>query len=167
MYSFRSATVAVSRSATSFTRLVGGSSARAGDVKSANARMRPMTKSLGGFRAALLLGCVALGTAGILYARFKEIPTWVALPILAAFLVEYSFYLLPAFPELRKQLSGPRLPVFVVVSFVLPYLACYAPLGQFQWINLVKLGALGLALALWYVALPVTVLTDLAFLAIV
>jgi membrane protease YdiL (CAAX protease family) len=126
-----------------------------------------MTKSLGGFRAALLLGCVALGTAGILYARFKEIPTWVALPILAAFLVEYLFYLLPAFPELRKQLSGPRLPVFVVVSFVLPYLACYAPLGQFQWINLVKLGALGLALALWYLALPVTVLTDLAFLAIV
>ena len=129
--------------------------------------MRPMTKSLGSFRAALLIGWVALAAAGVLFARFKDIPGWAAGPVLAAFLVEYPFYLVPAFPELRKRLSGMALPPFLLASLLLPYLVCYVATGQFLWINLIKLAALALALGLWYLVLPVAVITDLAFLALV
>jgi uncharacterized protein len=126
-----------------------------------------MAKSLGSFRAALLIGWVALAAAGVLFARFRDIPGWAAGPVLAAFLVEYPFYLVPAFPELRKRLSGMTLPPFLLASLLLPYLACYVATGQFLWISLIKLAALALAMGLWYLVLPVTVLTDLAFLTLV
>src|SRR5947209_4982687 len=35
--------------------------------------MKPMAKSLGGFRAAVLAGWIALGAAGVWYARSKDI----------------------------------------------------------------------------------------------
>jgi membrane protease YdiL (CAAX protease family) len=126
-----------------------------------------MAKSPSGFRAALLIGWMALGTAGVLYARLKNIPSWAAVPVLAAFLVEYPFYLVPAFPELRKRLAGTVLPLFLLVSLLLPYLICYGAAGQFHWDNLVKLAAIAMALGLWYLVLPVAVVTDLAFLALV
>ena len=129
--------------------------------------MRPMAKSPSGFRAALLIGWIALGAAGVLYARLKDIPSWAAVPVLAAFLVEYPFYLVPAFPELRKRLAGTVLPLFLLVSLLLPYLCCYVAVGQFHWDNFVKLAAIALALGLWYLVLPVTAVTDLAFLALV
>ena len=126
-----------------------------------------MTQSPGRFRAALLIGWLLLGAAGMVYARLKDIPGWAAWPVLAAFLVEYPFYLLPAFPELRARLSGARLPPFLVVSALLPYLTCYLPLGHLQWIAVARLAALALALGLWYLLLPVSTLTDIAFLILI
>jgi len=87
--------------------------------------------------------------------------------VLAAFLVEYPFYLVPAFPDLRERLSGVILPLYLAASVLLPYLVCYVPNGLFLWSGLVKLAALALALGLWYLVLPVTVFTDLAFLILV
>jgi membrane protease YdiL (CAAX protease family) len=126
-----------------------------------------MTQSPGRFRAALLIGWIALGAAGMVYARLKDIPTWAALPVLAAFLVEYPFYLLPGFPELRERLTGRALPLFLVISALLPYFACYIGSGQFHWLSVVRLTALALALGLWYLVLPIAIITDLAFLALI
>ena len=50
---------------------------------------------------------------------------------------------------------------------MLPYLVCCCGAVQFQWIGLVRLAALSLALCLWYVVLPATALTDIAFLALI
>ena len=129
--------------------------------------MRPMAKTLGGFRAALLIGWIALASAGVLYARLKSIPEPAALAILAAFLVEYPFYLVPGFPEIRKRLAGPKLPVFLIVSAVLSYLAFSLPAATFHWGALLRLAALAAVLALWYVVLPANALTDVVFLALV
>jgi len=126
--------------------------------------MKPMAKMLGSFRAAVLIGWMALGVAGVLYARLKGIPSWAAMPVLAAFLVEYPFYLVPAFPTLRERLAGARLPGFLLVSTVLPYLVCCCGAVEFQWIGLARLAALSLALGQWYVLLPANALTDIAFL---
>jgi membrane protease YdiL (CAAX protease family) len=126
-----------------------------------------MAQSLGRFRAVLLIGWILLGAAGLLYARFTDIPSWAAVPVLAAFLIEYPFYLLPAFPELRKRFEGAILPLFLVVSILLPYLIETLALGGFLWANAIKLVALALALGLWYLVLPVNVLVDLGFLALV
>jgi membrane protease YdiL (CAAX protease family) len=129
--------------------------------------MIPMAKSLGRFRAALLIGWIILGAAGLLYAHFKSIPSWAAIPVLIAFLLEFPFYLVPAFAELRKRLAGRSLPLFLVISLILPFLVCSIAAGHVAFLSVVKLAALALAVGLWYVVLPTTILTDLGFLALV
>jgi uncharacterized protein len=129
--------------------------------------MSPMAKTFGGFRAALLVGWALLFAIGVWYARFKDIPGWAALPALAAFLLEYPFYLVPAFPALREELAGGPLPGFLVASAVLPYLASCTGAVSFQLVSFVKLAALALALGLWYRILPAVPVVDLGFLALV
>jgi len=128
--------------------------------------MRPMAKTPGGFRAALLIGWIALSAAGILYARVRGIPSWAALPVLAAFLVEYPFYLVMGFPSVRERFTGLALHAFLVASAALPYLACCCGAIRFQWASLLQLSALALALSLWFVVLPAVPAVDLAFLAL-
>jgi len=131
------------------------------------ARMLRMSSSPGGFRTALLAGWVALSAAGIIYARFKNIPNWAAFPILAAFLLEYPFYLATGFPAVRERLAGWSLAAYILASTLLPYLvSCYGT-GLFQWSGLVRLAALAGVLSLWYVVLPAAPLYDLAFLALI
>src|ERR1039458_7912564 len=129
--------------------------------------MRPMAKSLNAFRATLLIGWMALCVTGVLYARIRGVPSWAAAPALAAFLVEYAFYLVPAFPTVRERVAGWRLPVFLVASAVLPYLACCCGAVPFHWIALARLIALALALGLWYFVLPPSTPSDLGFGALV
>jgi membrane protease YdiL (CAAX protease family) len=126
-----------------------------------------MAKTLGSFRAAVLIGWIALGAVGAVYARLKGIPGWAAVPVLAAFLVEYPFYLVPAFPASRERLAGARLPGFLLASTVLPYLVCCCGAIEFHWVGLVRLAALSVALGLWYLVLPATALADVAFLALI
>jgi membrane protease YdiL (CAAX protease family) len=124
-----------------------------------------MTKSLGGFRAALLAGWTALSAAGLLYARSKGIPAWTALPVLAAFLVEYPFYLVPAFEGVRTRFEHS--PAWLVASFLAPYVLYASNTGQFRWWALAQLAALAIALSLWYQIFPAAPLADGAFLALV
>src|SRR5690242_5829073 len=119
MYSLRSVSVSVSRCATSFARFSGASWAARKGAQKANARMRPMLESPpetsrrgGSFAAAVLIGWAVLGAAGFWYARFKAIPNWATLPLLAAFLAEYPFYLALAFPAVRERFAGPHLPAY-------------------------------------------------------
>jgi len=126
-----------------------------------------MIKSLGSFRAALLGGWVALGGAGVLYARIKNIPGWAALPVVAAFLVAYPFYLVPAFREWRERLAGVWLGAYVVAAAVLPYLACCCGGVSFELGSFFRLLAMGLVFAIWYVVFPPAALVDLAFLVLI
>jgi membrane protease YdiL (CAAX protease family) len=125
-----------------------------------------MTKTLGGFRAALLIGWILLGAAGLLYARERGIPAWAALPVLAAFLLEYSFYLVPGFEQLRERLAGPRLPWLLAASAVAPYLIYSIGTGQFQWAALAKLAVLALIVSFWYVVLPAGAAADIGLLCL-
>jgi membrane protease YdiL (CAAX protease family) len=125
-----------------------------------------MTKTLGGFRAALLIGWIVLGAAGVLYARGRGIPAWAAVPVLAAFLFEYLFYLVPGFEQLRERLAGPRLPWLLAASAVAPYLVYSIGTGQFQWAALAKLTALALIVSFWYVVLPAGAFADIGLLCL-
>jgi membrane protease YdiL (CAAX protease family) len=129
--------------------------------------MSAMAKTSGGFRATVLAGWVLLSVIGLWFARFKGIPTWAALPALAAFLIEYPFYLVPAFRSVREELAGRALPWYLVTSAVLPYLAASMGATHFAWINLLKLIALALVPWLWYRILPVAPVVDIGFLALV
>src|ERR1051325_5178003 len=117
--------------------------------------------------AALLAGWIVLGAAGTAYARFKGIPQWAALPVLAAFLIAFPFYLVPAMPRLRAMLTGWRLYAFALGGALLPYLPCTFGAVEFQWASVLRLAALMLGMTLWFRILPRSAVTDLAFLAIV
>jgi membrane protease YdiL (CAAX protease family) len=125
-----------------------------------------MVKSLGSFRAALLIGWGVLGMAGMLYAQSKGIPSWAALPVVAAFLIEYPFYLTPGFPILRERLSGAGVPLFALAAALLPYLACCCGAVGFSWSGLARVIAAALALSLWFVILPASRITDVAYLGL-
>jgi CAAX protease family protein len=129
--------------------------------------MSAMARTSGGFRAALVVGWTALCVVGIVYARSKDIPSWAAAPALAAFLVEYPFYLVPAFPGVREKFAGAPLPFWLVASAVLPYFACCTGAVPFQFLSLVKLAAMALLLGLWYRVLPTCAPVDVVFLAMV
>lgn len=122
---------------------------------------------LGAFRTALLIGCAALSASGVVYARLKGIPYWAALPVLAAFLLEYSFYLVSGFASARERLAvwlpGMRLPWALSLSALPPYLVYSLGTGRFHWLALVLLVALASAVAFWYVVLPRSPLTDAGF----
>jgi membrane protease YdiL (CAAX protease family) len=126
-----------------------------------------MAKSLGSFRAALLIGWGVLGLAGMFYARARGIPSWAAFPVVAAFLVEYLFYLVPGFPNARERVTGLGIPAFALAVATLPYLACCLGAVRFEWSGLARVAAVALAVSLWYVVLPASPATDLAFLALV
>lgn len=121
----------------------------------------------GPFQAALLIGWMALSAAGVGYARIKNVPSAAALPVIAAFLITYPFYLVPAFPTVRDRLAGWRLPVWLLASAVLPYLAGCLGGVQFTWSGLARLVALALVLGFWFAVLPAGAATDLAFLAVI
>ena len=132
--------------------------------------MMPMHPRLGAFRAALLTGWIGLSAAGLVYARQKNIPVWAAVPIIAAFLVEYSFYLVPGFEParewLRGRLSRPRMAAVIAGSAALPYLVYSIPTGEFRWIAFAALCAIIATVSFWYVALRPSIITDALFLVL-
>jgi hypothetical protein len=87
--------------------------------------------------------------------------------MLAAFLVEYPFYLVPAFPNLRDRFRGNRLPVYLLAAALLPYLAACCGAVPFHWTGVAKLAALALGMGFWYRVLPARPVVDIAFVAIV
>src|SRR3954470_19234492 len=98
--------------------------------------MTPRTGWVRGFLLAVGVGWILLACAGVLYARQKNIPLSVAGPLIAAFLVEYVFYLVPGFEKLRNWLSDripPRkLALGLALSGLLPYLIYSLSLGEFR-----------------------------------
>jgi uncharacterized protein len=126
---------------------------------------------LRGFLLALGVGWILLIAAGVYYARSKGIPLALAAPVVAAFLLEYAFYLVPGFSELRIWLSD-RVPVrllalYLALSALAPYLLYSIPTGQFRAQSAARLGALVLAISFWYVWQRPTPTADLTILALI
>jgi len=132
--------------------------------------MMPMHQTLGAFRAALLAGWIGLSASGLLYARQKGIPLWAAVPLIAAFLFEYSFYLVSGFERLRERLrarlAGWQLALAIALSGVLPYLVYSIPTGQFRFAAFAALLAILAMVSFWYVVLPRSPVSDILFLAL-
>jgi len=113
------------------------------------------------FAVVVAAGWAVLALAAFLYARMKCIPAWTAIPAAAAFLVEFPFYLLPAFHPAR--LGNPWL---LSASCLLPYLVYSVPTGEFRVTGFLLLLGAALAISFWYVLLPKSPATDLLFVAL-
>jgi membrane protease YdiL (CAAX protease family) len=128
-------------------------------------RMRPLRR----FQWTLAIVWAFLCAAGWMYAHQQHIPLRVAVPVIAAFLWEASFYLAPGFETVRRRLQArwkpPALAAGFAASAVIPYCAYSLPAGVFRFDSFILLAALALGAAFWYVVLPRTALADAGFLA--
>jgi hypothetical protein len=104
-----------------------------------------------------LIGWAALTVAGWWYAGAKNIPGWAAVPVVAAFLLEFSFYLVPGFESVRRRLearlSRPRLAAWMTLSGLVPYAIYTAGTGLFRWDSLALVFGIAAGLSFWFVAL--------------
>lgn len=109
-------------------------------------------------------GCIA----GYFYSQLKSIPSSIAIPALAALLVELSLYAGTGFREIRQRWEalGSWLPVWMTGSAVVPYLIYSLPVEVFRWEALIRLAALAAILAFWYLVLPRNPAVDAAFLVL-
>lgn len=116
----------------------------------------------------LTAGWAILALAAWLYARRMAIPAWAALPIAAAFLIEFPFYLLPAFEAPREWLAQRRKSVaalLLAASAVTPWIVYSLATGEARLTHFALLAAIALVLSYWYVAMPAAPFVDLLFLA--
>jgi membrane protease YdiL (CAAX protease family) len=125
--------------------------------------MSPMNHAPRGFQAAVLAGWTVLAAAGWQYARVKGIPGWAAVPMVAAFLLEYLFYLVAAVESVRERLAGPLLPWLMIASALAPYLAYSIATGQFHWAAFARLAVFAVTISLWYAVLPPAPVVDVCF----
>ncbi|MDQ6666210.1 MAG: hypothetical protein M3Z23_17665, partial [Acidobacteriota bacterium] len=129
-----------------------------------------MKKPFSRFAIVWLTGTAILSVAAIVYAREKNIPVWAAIPVAAAFLVEFPFYLLPGFENARnaidRSLSRAQLALALCVSGLLPYLIYSLGTGQFRWRGFAGVAAIAATAAYWYVILPSVAVVDALFLTL-
>ncbi len=136
-------------------------------MQTASVKITTMNASLGAFRAALLTGWFALSVAAVLYARSKGVPGLVGLPVAAAFLIAYPFYLAVGFASVREYVGArfthAQIAAALVASAVLPYLVCSLG-GGFSLLALIRLAAVAILFSYWYIVLPVRPWSDLGYL---
>jgi uncharacterized protein len=133
--------------------------------------MTPRRDWARGFILAVVIGWILLTAAGFYYARLKSIPASLAAPLIAAFLIEYVFYLVPGFPSLREWLAdnvpSRRLALLLALSAMAPYLVYSVAIGQFRAVAVSRLAALVLVLSFFYVLRRPSPARDLALLALI
>ncbi|MFN0165937.1 MAG: type II CAAX prenyl endopeptidase Rce1 family protein [Bryobacteraceae bacterium] len=116
-------------------------------------------------------GWILLGGAGFWLASQRGYPLSAAAPLIAAFLIEYAFYLFPGFRRVRETVADriPILPYASLLAFsaVLPYsIASLA--GGFQFDSFLRILVIGAFISFWYVFRRPSVSSDalmLVFLA--
>ena len=129
--------------------------------------MTAMPNSLGRFRAVLGAGWALLGLGAWIYARMKGIPEWAALPVAAAFLFEFPFYLLPGLAGPREAVAARgkmRVACILTASGIAPYLIYALPTGKASLLPFLALLLIVAAVSFWYLILPASSATDALFL---
>ncbi|HET8546843.1 MAG TPA: CPBP family intramembrane glutamic endopeptidase [Bryobacteraceae bacterium] len=131
--------------------------------------MKPMLGGLRGFALAVAGLWIVLGIAAWPYSQDQNIPRWILLAVLPAFLIEAALYLAAGLESTRRhleQLPAPRLALLMTLSAPLP-LAIYM-LSTGVWDSWSFAAVLGLAMAAswWFILLPRNAAVDIGFLAL-
>ena len=132
--------------------------------------MTPMPGSFRRYAITLGVGWVVLAVAAFVYADVNAVPLTLAVPLGAAFLLEFSFYLLAGFADLWNAAVARmgRLGTvgFLTATSVLPYVAYSVPTGVFEARHLELLAAIALVVSLIYARGRVNAARDVLFLVL-
>jgi membrane protease YdiL (CAAX protease family) len=126
-----------------------------------------MPNSPGRFRAVVAAGWVLLALGAWIYARMKHVPEWAAVPIAAAFLIEFPFYILPAFEAPRAWFARQGkigAASLLAASAIAPWLVYSIGAGEAQFTNFLLLLSAAVIVSFWYIVLPARAITDALFL---
>jgi hypothetical protein len=127
-----------------------------------------MQGTLRGFWITILIVWAVVVLGGLAYAGYLDVPSRIAAPVIAAFLWEASFYLVPGFAGVRaameKRWSSRVLALGLIAASAVPYLTYTLPLGSFDWRGLALLLSLAAAASFCYLCLPHSGFTDAVFL---
>lgn len=108
--------------------------------------------------------------AGIVYSKQRAIPEAVAVSVIAAFLIEFIFYLVPGFSSaraaIRRLANRAWIAPLLAVSALLPYLIYAIPTQQFHLPLFFGLLCIALAASFWFVVFPASLPADLGFIAL-
>jgi membrane protease YdiL (CAAX protease family) len=115
--------------------------------------------SLDAFWSTLAVLNLGLAAGGWIFASMHGIAGADAVPIVAAFLVQSSVYLVPGFPEARTRLERrfrpPSIALLAVACSLAPYLVYAVPTNVFSWEAFGKLAAYCVVIAFLFVLAPV------------
>lgn len=128
---------------------------------------QPQQESLRAYFWTVAAGWLAMVAAGLVLAPMRKVAAGVAIPIIAAFLLELPLYLAPFFSSVRAaaaRVGRWQFAAGLAITAVLPYLAYSIPTGCFQSHDFYRLAGLAVCLAFWYLVLPSTAWSDLLFL---
>jgi uncharacterized protein len=123
---------------------------------------------LGPYVWSVLAGWLVMLAAGVIYARMRGTAAGVAIPIIAAFVLELPLYLAPWFDGARaeaKRMGHWPVASMLAATAVLPYIAYSIPTGYFNALDLFRLAGLATVLSFWYLVLPRAPWSDVLFLA--
>jgi membrane protease YdiL (CAAX protease family) len=119
------------------------------------------------FALTLVTLWLVLAACGFVYAGVLGLPARLAAPVIAAFLWEASFYLVPGFAGIREAIErcwSPRVVATgLVASAVAPYLAYTLPTGTYHWGAMTLLAFVAAAACFWFLLLPMNRLSDAGF----
>lgn len=110
------------------------------------------------FWLTLLLLNLGLLAGGAFYAAQNAIPASAAVPVISAFLVQASLFLVPGFPQVRSWLENrlppARLALVLLLASLAPYLIYAVPSGVFSWGGFAFVAALATLIAFVFVWAP-------------
>ena len=126
-------------------------------------------KQMRQFLTTLVVIWTAACIAAYIYSQQQNIPGWIALGVLPAFLVEFAFYLAPGFAVVRRAFdrsgSKPMRAAILAASAIVPYLIESLATGTFQGTALLELLAVAGVASFWYAWIRPSIPFDLLFLA--
>lgn len=123
------------------------------------------------FLTTLVVVWTAASIATYVYSQQQNIPSWIAIAVLPAFLAEFAFYLVPGFTDVRETFhrlgSKPVRAAILTASAVVPYLIESPRTGTFHLPSLLALLAVSLAVSFYYAWIRASIPADLLFLALI
>ena len=123
------------------------------------------------FLTTLVVVWTAACIATYIYSQQQNIPSWIAIAVLPAFMVEFAFYLAPGFAAVRKAFEGlgsrPVRAAVLFASAVPPYLIESLATHTFQLSAFLELLAVAFVVSFWYALNRPGLFADLLFLAVI
>jgi membrane protease YdiL (CAAX protease family) len=134
-------------------------------TQTADAKMKRMRQ----FLTTLVVVWTAAAIATYIYSQQQNIPSWIAVAVLPAFLAELVFYLAAGFEAMRKAFdrlgTKPFRAALLAASAVIPYLIESPRTGTFRLASFLALLAVALVASFWYAWIRPSLAADLLFLA--